>query len=253
MSDSAVFDLEAVFIHTANMKPVIRLYSDLLGISVVPGLYDSSIYAMELNGGVKLLIDDHRLDLHHYDPQPAFALRCSDLEKARHAAIRGKWDVTSPILQGNGLRFFMLRDPEDGHSFIVIDSTIPYPAADGTACGITRIYLPVRQTAASLTKYASLLGMPPQPQLHAEPLPEEAQAEQGACLTLPSGIRLMLVPNWSRESWPLARVTMQSSDLSDTVRSRLRSYPDSRHTIQADGSIDVRDTEGNRLVIAGEP
>lgn len=235
--------------HAADMKPVIRLYSDLLGISVVPGLYDSSIYAMELKGSIKLLVGDHRLDLHHYDPQPAFALRSSDLEAARHTAIRGKWDVTSPILQGTGLRFFMLRDPADGHTFIVVDRTIPYPAANGTACGITGIYLPVRQVSASLPRYASLLGMQTSPP-YAGPSTEDAQAD--SYLTFPSGIRLMLVPSWSRESWPQARITVQSSDLADTVRSRLRGYPDTRHTIHPDGSIDIRDANGNGLVIAGD-
>jgi len=235
--------------HTADMKPVIRLYSDLLGSSVVPGLYDSSIYALELKDGVKLLIGDHRLDLHHYDPQPAFALRSSDLEAARHAAIRGKWDVTSPILQGTGLWFFMLRDPADGHTFIIVDRTIPYPAANGTACGIAGIYLPVRQVAASLTRYASLLGVEIS-QPYADPSSGATQAD--SYLTFPSGIRLMLVPSLSRESWPQARITIQSSDLTDTVRSRLRDYPDTRHTVRPDGSIDVRDAYGNGLAIAGD-
>ncbi|MBP1989326.1 VOC family protein [Paenibacillus eucommiae] len=141
-----------VFVNVRNMKSAAKWISGLLGLACREEDTIQSIYTVPTTTGAAILLDDNRFRQGENYEIP-FMFACDDIEAAFQYVSEKGMDVFHGI-EGIGVKFFTLRDPDNNLVMVCQDGEEP----SGIIDGYTLVQLPVRDLPRAVSFYRDVLG-----------------------------------------------------------------------------------------------
>ncbi|WP_274362249.1 VOC family protein [Paenibacillus thermotolerans] len=107
-----------VFIPVSDMERAVRFYSDIFGLPAKPGPY-GSLYNVDIQSP-NIVLDSNPEEGWEPLKHPLFALKASDLEKAK-AAVAEAGGKARDIVHFSDVSFFVFEDL-DGNRIMIVDN-----------------------------------------------------------------------------------------------------------------------------------